>query len=90
MRNANYAVIVNYSFDEEVSVRLFESFIDAKKHLESDWRKEIFIDIEENYWDSEYEISDDGCYAKIINHFADRDDVTEWRIGNVHERMEVK
>lgn len=82
---ANYAVVVTYSFDPEVFVKLFENLDDAKNYLETDWRRELTIDTEENGWDSDFYISEDRDYAKITNHFADRDDETIWQIGIVYD-----
>lgn len=82
MKN-NYAVVVTYSFDSEVPVRLFKDYDEAKAYLKADWEKEVKIDTEENGWDADFEISAEGDYARITNRFDDRDDVTEWRIGTV-------
>lgn len=79
-----YAVVVTYSFDPDVPVRLFKEYDEARDYLKADWEKEVKIDTEENEWDTDYEISAEGDYARITNRFADRDDVTEWRIGTVN------
>lgn len=80
----NYAVIFTYSFDSDVAVYLFDDEESAKKMLKDNYEHELAIDLLENKWDTEGEISDDGWYAKITNHFTDHDDVTEYRIGNVY------
>ena len=83
----NYAVIFTYSFDSEIAVYLFETFEEAKEFLKTNFELEKKIDIEENGWEdiSDFEISEDGGYAKIINHFPDRDDITEYHIGNIYQ-----
>lgn len=81
---ANYAVIFNYSFDDEVAVYLFSDENDAKKFLKANYEKELKIDTEENGWNSFGSILEDGWYAKITNVFYDCEDVTEFRIGVVH------
>ena len=80
----SYAVIFTYSFDSDVAVYLFNDEESAKKMLRDNYEQELQIDMRENEWDTDAEISDDGCYAKITNHFADHDDVTEYRIGRVY------
>ena len=87
-KTMNYAVIFTYSFDDEVAVYLFETEEEAKNFLESSYKEELRIDTEENEWNSEGTISDDGWYAKIENYFGDEGsepDVTEFRIGNIYQ-----
>ena len=81
----NYAVIFTYSFDNEVVVYLFATFEEAKVFLKGAYEEEVRIDTEENEWNCEHYISEDGDYARITNCFYDRDDVTEMRIGNIYE-----
>ena len=76
-----FAVVITYSFDSEVPVFLFEDEDSAKLFLAENFLQECKIDMEENGYDTDSEIGEDGWYAKIINHFSDRDDVTEYRIG---------
>lgn len=86
--NSNYAVIFTYSFDSEVSVYLFKTEDEAKKFLLDSLKEEVRIDIEENGWEVEHCISDDGRYAKITNNFDDGDrpiDITEMRIGQIYQ-----
>ena len=78
-----YAVIFNYSFDDEVVVILFEDEEAAKQFLKDSYDKELRIDREENEWDSVGEISEDCRYAKITTRFYDHDDVTEFRVGRI-------
>lgn len=80
-----YAVITTYSFDSETNVCLFNDEKKAKNFLCKNYEEELRIDREENEWDSKGSISEDGWYAKITNHFADHDDVTEFRISSCHE-----
>lgn len=83
----NYAVIFTYSFDSEVSVYLFATEQEAKKFLKDSLDEEVRIDREENGWDCEFTLSEDGWYAKITNNFDDGDDpvdVTEMCIGRVY------
>lgn len=76
-------VVTTYSFDRETPVKLFESDKEAEEYLRKMYEEELRIDREENGYDTEGMIEDDGSYAKIINHFPDRDDITEFRIGTV-------
>lgn len=77
----DYAVIFTYSFDDECSVFLFVSEREAVDFLRKSFDEECRIDKKENGWDSECEISEDGWKAKIVNHFDDRDDITNFQIG---------
>lgn len=79
----NYAVIFTYSFDNDCAVYLFATEQGAKDFLFNTYQQEIEEDSKLGY-DMEYEISEDKWYAKIIEHFADRDDITEMRIGNIY------
>ena len=78
----NYAVIFTYSFDNDCAVYLFATEEEAKKFLIDTFQQEVKEDLDLD-WDIEAEISEDGWYAKIINHFTNRDDITEMRIGNI-------
>lgn len=80
----NYAVIFTYSFDDEVAVYLFDTEEEAKKFLKDNFEEEIRIDTEENGWDCNWSIEDDGRYAVIFNRFNDKVDTTTMRIGNVY------
>ena len=81
----NYAVIFTYSFDGDVAVYLFDDEESAVRMLRENFEEERRIDVEENGWDVDAIITDDGWYAKIIDHFCDRDDITEMRIGRVYQ-----
>ncbi len=82
---ANYAVVVTFSFDPQVSVMLFEEWDKAMAFIKEDVVREFLIDTQENEWDSEYAIYEDEGRAVLTTHFADRDDIVEWRIGTVFE-----
>ena len=87
-KTMSYAVIFTYNFDDEVAVYLFETEEEAKNFLESSYKEELRIDTEENEWNSEGTISEDGWYAKIENYFGDEESepaVTEFRIGNIYQ-----
>ena len=79
----NYAMVITYSFDDEVVVYLFADEEAAKKMLRESYENEVRIDTEENGWDVDAVIRDDGWYAKITDHFSDHENVTEFRIGTV-------
>ena len=81
----NYAVIFNYSFDDDVAVYLFENEEKAKEFLKGSYENELRIDIEENGWYSHGYINGDGTYAKIETIFSDHTDKTEMRIGNIYQ-----
>lgn len=83
-------VVTTYSFDRETTVRLFVSDKEAEGYLRKTYEEELRIDREENGYDTEGMIEDDGSYAKIINHFPDRDDITEFRIGTMYGNDAVK
>ena len=81
----NYAVIFNYSFDDDTPVYLFSTEEEAIKFLTESYREELRIDLEENEWDSVGEIQPDNRYARITTHFTDKDDITEMRVGNIYK-----
>ena len=83
-------VVTTYSFDRETPVKLFESDKEAEEYLRKMYEEELRIDREENGYDTEGMIEDDGSYAKIINHFPDHDDITEFRIGTMYGNDAVK
>lgn len=82
----SYAVVVTFSFDSQVSVLLFEDWAQALEFIKADILDEYRIDTQENGWDSEYAIFEEEGRAVLTTHFADRDDVVEWRIGTIYER----
>ncbi len=82
----NHAVVITYSFVSQTSVLLFEDWESAMEFIKNDVVDEFKIDTQENGWDSEYVISEDEGRATLTTHFADRDDVVEWRIGYIFER----
>ena len=85
-----FTLIVTYSFDPEVVVYPFADEESAKAALRSNFENEKHIDMEENGYDSTASIEKDGCYAKIVNHFADRDDTTEWRVVETKDYASAK
>ena len=76
-----YAVVITYSFDNEVTVYVFETVESAQDFLRKTYLEELRIDTEENGRNSTGEISDDSWYAKITTEF---DDITEFRIGSIY------
>lgn len=85
----DYALIISYSFDEDVVVYLFPTEEEAVSALRGSYEKELRIDTEENGWNSVGEISESGLYAKITIPFADHEDVTEFRVGNIYHRKQI-
>ena len=81
----NYAVVITYSFDDEVAVYPFADEEAAKKMLRESYENEVRIDTEEDGWDVDDVIRDDGWYAKITDRFQDHENVTEFRIGTVRQ-----
>lgn len=75
-----YAVVSCYSFDPECIVVSFNTEEEAVEYLRKSYANEYKIDKEENGWDSVGYIYKNGWCATIINHFSDRDDVTEFRV----------
>lgn len=84
--NNKCAVVVTFSYDPQLSVLLFDNRDAAWDFIKNDILEEYTIDTEENGWDSEYAIFENECRAVLTTHFADRDDVVEWRIGTIYER----
>ncbi len=84
MINSKYALIVTYSFDEEVPVFLFDTEEEAQNALKEMATKEHLID-KDNGWDTELKFSESGNYAQITNHFMDRTDVTKFYVGDIKD-----
>ena len=82
-------LVIHYSFDSEVPVRLFKAEEDALKALRADWEEEIRIQTEENGHvvgaDMETDISEDRRWASITIYYDGEKDVTEWAIGTICE-----
>ncbi len=82
-----YGVVFSYSFDGDVSIYLKSTLEDAKEFLNESYEEELRIDIEENGWNSEGFIDENGMYAEIKTYFDDGDDVcdiTRFQIGCVY------
>ena len=58
---------------------------EAKKFLRDSFNEEVRIDKEENGWDTNAYIDDEGMIAAIFNRFNDRTDVTYMKIGNIYQ-----
>lgn len=80
-----YAVCFTYSFDNDASVYLFDTYEEAIKFLKDAFENELRIDTEENEWDSVGEITEDSLYAKITTRFRDHENITEFHCANVYE-----
>lgn len=82
----SFAVLFTYSFDCDSSVYLFDTQEEAIKFMTESYKEELRIDKEENEWNTEEYMAEDKMYAKIVNHFADGDDVTEFHVANVYDQ----
>lgn len=80
----SFAVVFTYSFDCDSSVYLFDTQDEAIKFMTESYEEELRIDKEENGWNSEGYVTEDDMYARIVTHFPDRDDITEFHIANVY------
>ena len=80
-----YAVVITYNFDKTTPVLLCKTIEDAKIKLKEQFLHELEVDLMENEWDTETTIDSNSEYAKIVNHFPDHDDITEYRIGDIVE-----
>lgn len=78
-----YIVATTYSFDTELTVKMFKTEEEAVHYLKESYETELQIDKLENGWDSVGELSENGWYAKITTVFSDHEDVTEFRIGTL-------
>lgn len=82
-----YGVVFSYSFDDDVSIYLKGTLDEAKRFLKESYEEELRIDVEENGWNSEGFIDENGMYAEIKSYFDDGDnfcDITRFEIGNVY------
>lgn len=79
-----YAVVVSYSFDDDVGVYPCRSEGEAKALLKKFFESEVAED-KANGKEAESVISEDGWSATITNIRRDGSvDTTTWRIGNVY------
>lgn len=81
-----FAVVFTYSFDCDSAVYLVNTQDEAIKFMTESYEEELRIDKEENKWDTEGYMAEDKMYAKIVNHFADGNDVTEFHVANVYDQ----
>lgn len=65
---------------------LFDTQEEAIKFMTESYKEELRIDKEENEWNTEGYMAEDKMYAKIVHHFADGDDVTEFHVANVYDQ----
>lgn len=79
------AVVVTFSYDSSVSVLLFKNWDEAMAFIKKDIMKEYYIDVEENGFDSAYEIFEKDGRAVLITPYDSGSAVTEWRIANVYD-----
>lgn len=80
----SYAVVFTYNYDNDVAVYLFDNEKEAISYLRGYIEERFRFDVEENRYATSYNISDDGHYGVIKNHFMDRIEVTEVRVGRVY------
>ena len=73
--------LVRYSFDAEKPVfGPFNTEEEAWDAALADAQKEFDIDQNENEWDSDMSEYEEYGEIVLVNHFADRDDTTEYLI----------
>lgn len=89
-KKKQYALVVSYSFDPSMPVYLFDDMASAVNALREDFENEKRIDMEENGWDTTATIEKDGAYAKLVNHFDNSDDTTEFTVTEVSEWKGVR
>ena len=83
-------LVVTYSFDDEVPVKLFESEEEAVNTLRREYENELRVQTEEDGKvlgeDIKARISDDGRYARIDTTSPYTDDwaTMEWSIGTLY------
>lgn len=82
-----FAILINYSFNDP-RIDLFKTEEETQRYLENIVAEEFRIDTEENGWNAQLEWSPDRSFARIICHFADHDDVTEFHfISSVYDHF---
>lgn len=78
-----YAVVVSYTFDDDVGVYPCRTEEEAKALLKKFFENEVAED-EANDNDAESVLSEDGWSATITNFRRDGSvDMTTWRIGSI-------
>jgi len=78
------AVVCTYSFETTMDVYLFSTIQEGRKFLEEWILNEHQNDLDCGF-NSEYYIESDGEYGRIEVHYADHTNVTEVKIGLVHD-----
>ena len=82
--NKYVAVVCTYSFETTVDVYLFTTIREGRNFLKEWILSEHQNDLDCGF-DSTYYIDDNGEYGRIEVHYADHDNVTEVKIGLVHD-----
>lgn len=85
VNNKPCAVVVTFSYDSSVSVLLFKNWDEAMAFIKKDIMKEYYIDVEENGFDSTYEIFEKDGRAVLTTPYDSGPGITEWRIANVYD-----
>lgn len=83
MNESPWVVVFTYSFTDEASAFMFFSEQEAIDYLVGCYHEEMRVCIEENEWQTEGFILEDGRYAKITTIFSDGEDVTEIHLASV-------
>lgn len=78
------AVVCTYSFETTVDVYLFSTIQEGRKFLKEWILSEYQNDLDCGF-DSEYHIDDDEEYGRIKVYFPSYTDVTEAKLGLVHD-----
>lgn len=87
-----YAVVITFSYHDQVSVLLFDTQEEAMNFIKVDIQDEYDSDME-NGFDSEMNIYEDEGRAVLTVNWDDGDDpidTVEWRIGTVFDPKEVE
>lgn len=78
-------LLVNYSFDEDEPVYLFNGYEEAKAEMIKQVKEEIRIAEEENKkkQDEDFKVKFEEDKVTLTEYYSDRDDVTTWKILEV-------
>ena len=87
MNNSNFAVVITFSFDPQVSVLLFDTQEEAMAFIKKDIDEEHRQDLV-NEFDSEMTIYESENRAVLITHGESEELITEWRIATVYDWKE--
>lgn len=85
VKHPKCVLLVNYNFDEDEPVYLFNGYKEAKAEMIKQVKEEIRIAEEENEkkQGEDFKVKFEEDKVTLTEYYSDRDDVTTWKILEV-------